>query len=500
MFKNKKIILIVIVIIVALGVIVYQFFLKKEKPKFTLEKVVKGTVLKEVSETGTVKISEETNLSFKNSGRLEKIYVKIGDEISISQSLAKLDTSQLIIELAEAQAALEVVNAKKIDAQVSLENARQYLRDVEAGATQDLKQDYQDGLNTLDEAYLKIYNAFNVANSIQRSYFLNNDQEGIKVREQKDKIENALDQAEAYINSAKSNLEYEKIDSALSGVGKSLQDTRDALVIIRDMAETINYRDTVSSTDKTSLDNQKTYINTALTDIIGSQQTILATKVTNNKNINSAKAEILLLENQLKEGGLYQAQINQAQASISLLENKIQESVLRSPIAGQVTKINKREGEMVQPTDTVISFLPTGPFQIEVDIYEEDVVDIKIGNLVKIILAALPDKVLEGRVVSIDPAEKLIGGVVYYKVTIDFETQKEGLKPGMTADVVIESNKKENVLVVPKNALKKIDGKKIVKVFENGQIKEREIEVGLVGDEYIEVTSGLSEGEEIVIE
>ncbi|GAI56771.1 unnamed protein product, partial [marine sediment metagenome] len=131
---------------------------------------------------------------------------------------------------------------------------------------------------------------------------------------------------------------------------------------------------------------------------------------------------------------------------------------------------------------------------------EEDIVDVKVGNPVEITLAAFSDEILKGRVISIDPAEKLIDGVVYYGVTIDLEETKEGIKPGMTADIIIESDKKENVLVIPKGTVKKMDGKKIVQVFKDGEVKEREIEIGLEGNEYIEVISGLQEGEEVVID
>ena len=52
----------------------------------------------------------------------------------------------------------------------------------------------------------------------------------------------------------------------------------------------------------------------------------------------------------------------------------------------------------------------------------------------------------------IDPAEKIVDNVVYYEVTIDFSNQAEGIKSGMTADIVIETNKKDNVLMIPKNS------------------------------------------------
>jgi HlyD family secretion protein len=157
-------------------------------------------------------------------------------------------------------------------------------------------------------------------------------------------------------------------------------------------------------------------------------------------------------------------------------------------------------------TESFISLIPDTPFQIEVDIYEEDVVKIEIGDLVEINFIAFPEKTFKGRVIAIDPAEKLIEGVVYYKVTIEpdndenFEKIKEKLKPGMTADVYIEIERKENVLVIPQIALYKKEKKFFVKVLKEGIIKEREVKVGIFGsNDKVEILSGLKENEEIII-
>ncbi len=531
---SKKIIIITVISVIILGFIIYWFFIKDDGTEFILEKVSIGQVIKEISETGTVKISAETELGFKSAGRIEKIYVEVGDIVEAGQELAKLNTSQFYIELTEAQAALEVAQAdynkvlagssseeikvaetEVLNAQVTLENAEQNLKDVEADAEEDLNNSYEDALDILDDSYLKIYNAYNVANNIQRDYFTASDQESLNVKENRDKIKNAMDESKSYINDAKADSQNEKIDTALAETEQALEDIQEALEVIRNMTETISYRNVVSSANKTSLDNQKTYINTAHTNTVGAQQTISTTKVTNEANINTAKAEVATAEAKLqkaqdelalKKAGptqenidLYLAKIKQAQARVSLLQSQIQDAVLKSHTDGQITKVNKREGEMTQTTDSVISFLPTAPFQVEVDIYEEDIVDVKVSNSVKITIPAFPDEILEGKVVSIDPAEKLIGGVVYYEVTISFEEEKEGIKPGMTADIIIESEKKENVLVIPKGTVEKINGKKIVRVFKDGEVEEREIEIGLEGDDFIEIISGLEEGEEVVV-
>lgn len=531
---KKKFIFLIIIAVVATGFIVYQIFFKKEKSDFTLEKVVRATIVKEVSETGTVKISDETNLAFNSSGRIEKIYVKVGDEAVRNQKLAEIDNSQLFIELTEAQATSEVAQADYnkllagssleeikiaktdvLSAQVSLDSSRQKLIDVKDGADEDLKQAYEDASSDLNDSYSKIYNALNVVNSIQLSYYNAGDQEGIKVRENKAEIRADFDKAKSIFDNIKDSSQYGKIDAGLIDYENLLSDVGASLKTIRDMAETINYQSVVSSADKTSLDNQKSYINTACVNIIGAKQVISNVKIVNTSSINIAKVNVLTAETNLqkyqdvlslKEAGprqedinLYSARIKQARAKVSILQNQIEEAVLKSPNSGKITRINKREGEMAQPTEAIISFLPNKPFQIEVDIYEEEIVNIEPGDIVKVVLAAFPEETLGAKMAFIDPAEKIIDGVVYYKTTIYFDEIKQGIKQGMTADVIIESDKKENVIAVPKEAVKKNDGERTIQVFKDGKIQERKIEVGLIGNELIEVISGLSEGEQIVI-
>ena len=259
----------------------------------------------------------------------------------------------------EAEAALSVAKAKKVDAQVSLTNARQNLEDTINKANDSLNSAYEDALTILDDAYLKIYNAFNVADNIKRDYYTTADQQGITVSSKKNRISDDLDAIEPYIDDAKTGSQ-EDIDTALFEVRKALSNTKEGLEVIRNMTETISYRNVVSSADKTLLDNQKSYINIVYTSLIDDQQTIATTKVDNEGDINDSKATVLALEAQLEGSadGLYQAQIDQVEANTMLLKNKIQEATLRSPANGQITKIKKRKGKTESSAETKVTCLP----------------------------------------------------------------------------------------------------------------------------------------------
>ena len=107
--KSKAVIVTIIVIVVVFTI--YKVFLGSNGIEYITEKAKMGSVSKEVSETGMVKVSEQVDLSFKYSGRLDKVSVEVGDQVESNQALASLDTDQLYIELSEAQAALDVAKA-----------------------------------------------------------------------------------------------------------------------------------------------------------------------------------------------------------------------------------------------------------------------------------------------------------------------------------------------------------------------------------------------------
>jgi len=532
---SKNIIVFISIFLVSL--LLYQTFFKKTEPSFSLFQTTRGNISQEISETGQVRGSKEINFTFKSAGRIEEIYVMVGEKVQEKDVLAKLENSDLKIQRQEAQANLNLAQVKlnkllsgasqeeiqvaqtTVDnAEISLKTAQQNLEDVEKTSEKNLRQAYEDAQNTLNDAYLKIHNAFYALDLIQRTYFTGSDQESLRVKENKNTIEGEMNNIKSYLDIAKASNKNEDVDIALFQTKRALDNISNSLKIIREVCGEPSYRNLISSTDKTTLDNQRSYINTALTNVTNSQQNIASTKITNESNINTAQSKVLTAEGAFKKAqdefsllispprqediDLYGAEVEKAKTKIQLLEKQIEDTILRSPIAGQITRINKKEGEQVQPAlqDIVFSLLGDLPFEIKTNIYEEDIVKIEVGNPVDISLVAFPNKIFKGRVIFIDPAEKLIEEVVYYEVTIGFEEMPEKIKPGMTADLIIKTAMRENVLMIPQDCLQEKDDKTTIEVFKDGAIETREIEVGLRGSNNMaEVISGLSEGEEVIL-
>jgi len=531
--KRKIIIFIVLPLFIIITIAIFLF--GRNKSEIKTIGVVRGDVVREVAETGQVSKGDEIKMGFQNSGRLKKVYVSLGQEIKNGIPLAEFDTQDLRIQLQKAQASLDVTRAKldkllagpsaeeialsksKVaSAETDLNNARQNLLDAQEKARNNLDNAYDDALNNLDSADLKIVKAYQTVNLIQSRYFYYSDQESIFVKESRTLIKNIGDEVKDYIDLARKNLKEPDIDAALLKAKNSLDVIYGRVKTIRDKCEESFYDNIVSSADKTLLDNQESSIIAIRNDVADDQQSILSLKIANRASINSAQANVSTARGNLDQAKkdmdkitakpsendikLYQAQVREAQSQFSLLENQIKDSFLRSPVGGEVVKIYKKEGENVNPSEPVIGVLSDEPFQVKVDIYEEDVSKVKISDPVDIRLVAFPDKVMKGKVISIDPAEKIIDNVVYYETTIGFQNTIKGLKPGMTADISIRTDLRKNVLVLPQKALLREGKKSFVMVLDKRKEKKKEVRVGLEGNGgQVEIISGLKDGEKVVI-
>ena len=208
---------------------------------------------------------------------------------------------------------------------------------------------------------------------------------------------------------------------------------------------------------------------------------------------------------------LAQAQVNQARAALDNIINQIENSVIKAPLDGVITEINYNIGEQTGTSpNPAVKMLAKGNFEIEVDISESDINKISVGDKVNITLDAFSDDlIIPGSVSFIEPAQTLIQGVVYYKVKIAFDATEEiidnlnsrdlSLKSGMTANVVITTDQKDDVLSIPARAIIGNGDKKIVRILVDGEMHEVQVTTGLRGDEgLVEIKEGLMAGDEVI--
>ncbi|HAU65942.1 MAG: Efflux transporter, RND family, MFP subunit [Candidatus Uhrbacteria bacterium GW2011_GWF2_39_13] len=200
----------------------------------------------------------------------------------------------------------------------------------------------------------------------------------------------------------------------------------------------------------------------------------------------------------------YEAEVARAQATYESALARLEKTEIHSPIVGNVTEVFIEEGEQVVVANPVITIQTTQEqFEILADVSESDISKIALDDSVIVTFDAFGSSVeLTGHVVKIDPAEKLIEGVVYYEVTVylDAFDQSLALRPGLSADLIFTTEQKEQVISIPQRAVFEKEAETYIRVLVNEIAQERKVEVGLRGDlGRVEILSGLSEGEEVIV-
>lgn len=205
------------------------------------------------------------------------------------------------------------------------------------------------------------------------------------------------------------------------------------------------------------------------------------------------------------------AQISQYQASLKTAETNLGYTRIIAPVNGTVIS---REIDLGQPV--AASFQAPELFtiaqdlknmQIEVSVSEADIGKVKEGQDVIYTLDGYPDSEFKGKVTQVRLSPTTVSNVVTYTVIVDVNNEDLKLKPGMTANVSIITNKSEDVLCVPNIALKftpNVDGPKYktqgIWILENNRPQRIDIKTGANDDTSTEVISNkLSEGQKVIL-
>lgn len=441
-------------------------------------KVTKRTITQEISATGNVKPSQNVDLAFETSGKINSVEAKVGEYVSAGQILASLDITELNAQLDKAQADLASQRANLNKANTDLANY------------------YTDIIDTINSAYTSANDAVRIKiDSLFSDDETNNPKLSFDTSASQDKTSTEYQRVliKTKLNNWLSQISGTKTDSSRGLLEQTLADSRSNLNAIYDflnllMGVTINSQSLSVST----LNTYKTNINDARSEIDSAISKVNSLV----KNISSQKASILSLEASVKS---YEAGLNNINAQIS-------KTVMRSPISGVVTKQEAKTGEIVSPNSVITSIISSGSYEVDSNIPEVDIARVKVGDSSRITLDAYGnDIIFDATVISIDPGETIIEGVSTYLTKLHFVKYDSRIKPGMTANIDVVSAKHENVLSIPQRAIqKKTEGESVL--LYKGTIKnvssteERKITTGLRGvDGYTEILSGLAEGQEIVI-
>lgn len=170
---------------------------------------------------------------------------------------------------------------------------------------------------------------------------------------------------------------------------------------------------------------------------------------------------------------------------------------IHSPFKGWVMNIGVREGQYVTPKDELYLIADLGRIWVYVDVYEDDLPWLKVGDKAELSVRAAPGKRFEGVVSFIHPVLDRKTRTV--RVRLEFDNPGLLLKPGMFANVVLQVDPRPNALVVPSEAIVRSGGREQLFVAKgNGKFEPRDVVLGISATGYTQVLVGVNAGEQVV--
>ena len=177
------------------------------------------------------------------------------------------------------------------------------------------------------------------------------------------------------------------------------------------------------------------------------------------------------------------------------------DGILYATEDGVITEVSYEAGDRLTTTGALFSYATSDDMRISVDVTQEDIVDLQVGDAVDITFTAYPEDSYTGSILSINTtATSDYSNTVSYTVEISVEGELEQLYGGMTADVIFVTEEKEDVLYVSRKAIVEENGKTYVyRKTALGGRELAEVETGITNGVDIEILSGLEEGDTIYL-
>lgn len=211
-------------------------------------------------------------------------------------------------------------------------------------------------------------------------------------------------------------------------------------------------------------------------------------------------------EEREKDESSARAQVERAKLSLAEVRDSLSDLTLRAPVAGTVTAINSTVGSSTRGStdddsgigDTFATIADMSSWVVDCAFSEADVAKVKEGDEVEITFGSVPNETFTGRVRKIDLSATTSENVTTYGVEVDVLNAPSELRDGASASVTVTTASASDVLAVPTSAVTTdAQGASTVKLVKDGKSTSRTVQIGIKGDTYTEITSGLRAGDEV---
>ena len=551
-----------LVIVLILAFLAYTYF--RSTPSLldgvSTVAVRSGSVTATVSGAGQVAPLVQATLAFRSPGTIATIPVRVGDAVKKGDTLATLDTTDLGLQVEQAQANVDSANAKLETVQAGprsedvaatqavVDAAKAKLTGMLAGGQPaDVKAaaaavaSAQAKLQQVQESILPSDIAAAQSNVQQAQALLATDQASLTdLQRPPDPLE--LQDAELAVSAAKANIYAAQAtrdgdcnaknpqylcdtgNSQVAAAETALQQAQVKLQLLQEGPKAVDV-----TAAKAAIANATQQIASAKAKLAQLQAGPLPANVAQAQAAVTEAEQSAALRKQpfsdadiaqqrqvvaqdeallaLKKAPYTQADMDQAKAALAqttaqldLAKHNLALATITAPFAGIVSAVNANVGESVSTTgaSSVVSLVDPNALRLDVPVAEEDVARVQVGQNATITFDALPGQTYTGKVVAIAPDAAIQSGVATYTVSISLD-KTQGVKPGLTGKASIVYAQHDHALLVPNEAVRSTASGHVVDVIAGSKIAARPVTTGINDDQFTEIVSGLQVGERVVI-
>ena len=416
--------------------------------QFETVPAAKGSLSATVGATGTVRSNQSAQLVWQTTGTVEKVDVKIGDQVKNGATLASLEMASLPQNV--------------ILASADVLNAQQALSDLKSSGASQAKADQAlaDAMKAFDDAK-KRYDGIYFARATD-TYIQN-------TQAQLDLTNTQIAQARNYYSLFRhvGDGDSRKAEALANLTGAELR--RDQLVA------QLNY--VTGRPDATDAAQRKAAFEVAKAQLADAQRRV--ERLQNGVDpLDLASA---------------QAQLTAAQATVNLAQ-------IDAPFDATVTDVIPLPGDQVSPGEVAFRLDDVSRLLVDVEVSEIDINAIAVGQPVDVSFDAILGQSYKGIVTEVSHVGTVIQGAVNFTVTVKLTNADSAVKPGMTAAITVLVKQLNDVLLVPNRAVRVVDGNRVVYVLKNGVPTQLKIRLGSTSDTDSEVVGGdLKVGDLIVL-
>lgn len=527
--KKKWIFAGIMVIAVAGG----AFFVQNQKKNAKLAnaqagkqntaEVTKGDLISSLSSSGTISAKDTYEITSLVEGEVVEANFEEGDQVEKGQVLYRIDSSSVNSQLNSSQNSLERANKKY---QEALDDYNEAVSDYSGDTYKSTRTGFIKTLNI--EAGDKISN-----NTVLASIY--NDQTmKIKVPFLSTEAVSIAEGAQAVVTLTDTGEQITGTVTAVSNMDEVLDGGRMVRYVTVEVANpgglssqytaTVSVGDFLGSGEATFTAVTDTTMSASLSGVNGSieVESMLVHEgdyVTVGTPIFKIKSKDVqdILQSFEDSVDSAKAQVEQAQSSLDSTQDNIDNYTITAPISGQIITKSVKVGDKISrnsgSSDTTLATIyDMSELTFEMSVDEMDISSVAVGQSVSVTADAYSDRTFSGTVTNVSLKGSQSNGVTNYPVTVTLDSDANGvLLPGMNVDGVITVGESKDTLMVPSGALMrgnrvyiKDDSADASEGPQMGNVpagfKAVEVEIGLSNDDFVEIKSGVSEGDTVYVE